>query len=138
MRTAAFAEFQAVAAFTWAAENLADAPDDLRHDWLRQVSEEQKHYDMIVARMTELGLGVADRPVSRGLWDSLAACTTAREFCIKIVNAEERGRQAGLRLIQFLNGHDAATVAIFQTIVDDEVAHVALANTYYGWKPDTA
>jgi len=138
MRTAAFAEFQAIAAFTWAADKFTDAPDGLRQQWLRLIPEEQKHYDLIVARMTELGFGLADRPVSRGLWDSLAECTTAKEFCLRIVSAEERGRQAGLRLIQFLNGHDPATVAVFQEIVDDEVAHVALADTYFGWKPDTA
>ena len=138
MRTAAFAEFQAVEAFTWAAEKFSDAPEGLRQDWLRQIPEEQRHYDNIVARMTELGFSLTDRPVSCGLWDSLAACTTAKEFCLKIVSAEERGRQAGLRLIQFLAASDPTTTAVFQEIVDDEIAHVALAQTYYSWKPDSA
>ncbi len=138
MRTAAFAEFQAIAAFTWAAKEFTDAPDGLRREWLRMIPEEQKHYDIIVARMNELGFSLTDRPVSHGLWDSLAECTTARDFCLRIVSAEERGRQAGLRLIKFLTGHDPTTVAVFQEIVDDEVAHVALADTYYGWNPDQA
>lgn len=135
MRTAAFAEKQAVAAFIWAAETFTDAPDQLRQDWLNQVPEEEEHYEMIVARMAELGSGLDDREVSRGLWDSLSACTTAAEFCVKIARAEERGRQAGVQLVAYLKGKDPVTAAIFQKIADDEVAHVALAQTYYGWTP---
>ncbi len=136
MRTAAFAERQAVAAFTWAAATFSDAPEQLRQDWLNQVPEEEKHYGMIVARMTELGFGLDDREVSRGLWDTLSACTTGAEFCVKIARAEERGRQAGVQLVAYLKGKDPVTAAIFQEIADDEVAHVALAQTYYGWSPD--
>ena len=135
MRTAAFAEKQAIAAFIWAAEKFTDAPAPLRQDWLNQVPEEEKHYDMIVARMAELGFGVTDREVSRGLWDSLATCQTAAEFCVNIARAEERGRQAGVQLVAYLKSKDPITAAIFQEIVDDEVAHVALAHTYYGWTP---
>ena len=135
MRTAAFAERQAVAAFTWAAATFADVPDQLRRDWRRQVPEEQKHHDLIVARMAELGFGLADRPVSRGLWESLTACATGAEFCLKIARAEERGRRAAVQLVAFLADDDPLTATIFQEIADDEVAHVALAATYFGWSP---
>jgi len=135
MRTAAFAEKQAVAAFTWAAETFTDVPDDLRRDWLRQVPEEQKHYDMIVARMAELGFALDEREVSGGLFDALVNCTTGKEFCLKIVDAEERGRRAGLQLVRYLATNDPRTAAIFQEIADDELAHVALAATHYGWTP---
>ena len=136
MRTAAFAEKQAVAAFIWAAEKFTDAPAQLRQDWLNQVPEEEKHYGMIVARMAELGFGLTDREVSRGLWDSLATSQTAAEFCVKIARAEERGRQAGVQLVAYLKSKDPVTAAIFQEIAEDEVAHVALAHTYFGWTPD--
>jgi uncharacterized ferritin-like protein (DUF455 family) len=136
MRTAAFAEKQAVAAFAWAAANLADAPAGLRRGWLAQVPQEQHHYDLIVTRMAELGIALDKRPVSLGLWDSLATCTAAREFCLRIASAEERGRRAGLRLVAMLGETDPLTCTIFQRIAADEVAHVALAATYYGWTPD--
>jgi uncharacterized ferritin-like protein (DUF455 family) len=136
MRTAAFAEMQAVTAFQWAAAEFTDVPEALRRDWLRQVPEEQKHHEMIVARMAELGFALDERPVSRGLWDSLTACTSGAEFCVKIARAEERGRRAGIQLVAALAADDPVTAAIFQEIADDEVAHVALAATYYGWTPD--
>ena len=136
MRTAAFAERQAVAAFIWAANTFDDVPDQLRQDWRRQVPEEQKHHDLIVARMAELGFGLDERPVSRGLWDSLTSCQSGEEFCLKIARAEERGRRAGVQLAAFLADDDPVTAAIFREIADDEVAHVALAATYFGWRPD--
>lgn len=138
MRTAAFAERQAVAAFTWAATRFTDAPAELRQAWSRQVPQEESHYKLIVTRMAELDFSLTERPVSTGLWESLQACTTGRDFCIRIAAAEERGRLAGVRLAAYLADSDPATAAIFQRIVDEEVAHVALASTYFGWVPPSA
>lgn len=136
MRTAAFAELQAIHAFRWAAATFDDAPDGLRDAWLSQVPDEELHYAMIMERMAELGVDPAERPVSLWLWRSLEACTTAREFCLRIVLAEERGRRAGSALSDHLAERDPATAAVFRRIVDDEVGHVALAETWFGWRPD--
>jgi len=135
LRTAAFAEWQAITAFKWAAEYFTDAPEQLRADWAAQVADEELHYQLIIQRMTELGIDPAGRPVSAGLWYSLSRCETGKDFCLSIVAAEERGRQAALKLIQFLADTDPATVAVFKKVVEDEVSHVALAETYFGWTP---
>ena len=138
MRTAAFAEKMAVHAFAWAAERFDDAPGALRAAWAAQVDEERLHHRVIVERMAELGFALDGRPVSDRLWRSLRACSSGRDFCIKIASAEERGRQAGLALCRQLGGRDPRTAAIFTRIVDDEVAHVALARRFYGWTPPSA
>ncbi len=135
MRTAAFAEKQAIFAFGWAAETFQDVPQALRDDWTRLVPEEEKHYRLIVERMAELGFRLTERPVSTRLWDSLKECETGQEFCQRIAGAEERGRQAGLLMIKHLAESDPATAAVFDEIVTDEVAHVKLADTYFGWTP---
>jgi len=70
-------------------------------------------------------------------WDALQTCQSAEEFAITIATAEERGRLAGLRLVKFLGKSDPITAALFQKIADDEVAHVALATTFFGWRPDS-
>lgn len=136
MRTAAFAELQAIAAFQWAAEKFKDVPEALRDDWKAQIKDESRHFNLIRRRMEELGLTLTDRPVSTALWESLQECTTGREFCIRIAAAEERGRQAGVRLVGFLEKSDPETAAVFRQIADDEVAHVALAATYFDWTPE--
>jgi hypothetical protein len=46
-------------------------------------------------------------------------CADGGEFCVKIAGAEERGRQA----------------ALIKLIADEEIAHVALARTYFDWSP---
>ena len=135
MRTAAFAEFQAVRAFSWAADHFQDAADGLRHDWREQIADEKHHFEMIVQRMAELNIAPDERPVSLRLWTSLSACVTARDFCIYICSAEERGRQAAILLSSHLQDRDPQTARIFTEIAEDEVAHVALADTYFQWKP---
>ncbi len=137
LRTAAFAEFQAIKAFGWAAERFDDVPEALRRSWAELVPVEEKHYQLIFERMAELGFDLQGRPVSLGLWRSLEACERGRDFCIYIASAEERGRQAGLRMIEALADRDPETSEIFQLIVDEEVDHVALADTFYGWRPDS-
>lgn len=136
MRTAAFAELQAIAAFRWAAEHFHDVPQSLRDQWSAQINDETRHYEMICRRMEELGLELTERPVSTSLWKSLQECATGQEFCIKIASAEERGRQAGVRLAGFLETIDPETAAVFREIANDEVAHVALATTYFDWTPE--
>jgi uncharacterized ferritin-like protein (DUF455 family) len=136
MRTAAFAELQAIAAFTWAADRFQDVPQALRDEWKAQIADESRHYRLICGRMEDLGLALTDRPVSIGLWESLQECTNGRDFCIRIANSEERGRQAGVKLVEYLEEKDPETAAVFREIVADEVAHVALAERYFDWRPD--
>ena len=111
-------------------------PQTLRDEWTAQIADETRHYDMICKRMEDLGFSLAERPVSMGLWESLQECSTGKDFCIRIANSEERGRRAGVQLVEYLGESDPETAAIFQKIVDDEVAHVALAETYFDWIPE--
>jgi uncharacterized ferritin-like protein (DUF455 family) len=136
LRTAAFAELQAIHAFGWAADKFADAPEGLCDDWRAQIPEEVIHYELIVKRMEELGVDPAERPVSVRMWETLQTSVDARDFCILIASAEEWGRKAGVLLAETLEEDDPQTAAIFRRIADDEEAHVALAKIYYGWVPE--
>lgn len=135
MRTAAFAELQAVHAFGWAAGRYDDAPPGLADAWRAQVADERRHLRMILDRMAEVGVDPAERTVSLGLWRKLSACGDARSFCILIAQAEERGRRGGLALVEAVADRDPATADVFRTIAQEEEAHVALATEYYGWTP---
>lgn len=136
LRTAAFAEWQAVTAFGWAAERYADAPEGLRRSWRDQVADEERHCRLLLGRMEELGFDPAGRPVSDALWRSLRECPTAREFCLFMTGAEERGRQAAVQLSEALVRSDPATSGVFAAIAADEERHVALADLYYGPQGD--
>src|SRR4051812_34958852 len=57
LRTAAFAEVQAEAAFLMAAERFrSEAPAGLCEEWQRLASDERKHRGWLVTRMEELGV----------------------------------------------------------------------------------
>ena len=135
LRTAAFAELQAQRAFRWAAARFDDVPEELKRRWSEIVDDEARHHDLIVGRMAELGVPIDARPVSLALWRSLESCETGRDFCLYIASAEERGRRAGLALVEALGQSDPETAEVFREIVEDEVEHIALAEVYFGWKP---
>lgn len=130
LRTAAFAERQAFAAFLWAADTLADAPAPLREAWRRIGREEEVHLNLLLARMAELGVAVDGRPVSDRLWRSLTRCSGAREFAAVMREAEARGQAAEESFRRVLAERDPVTAAIFGRIAEDEAAHLALADEY--------
>ncbi len=116
MRTAAFAEFQAIRAFKHAAQTFRDVPETLLAAWKKQIPEEELHYELIATRMGALGHSLDSRPVSLRLTESLSSCQSGQDFCEKICSAEHRGRDAALRLISFLKSQpdpDFETIAVF-------------------------
>lgn len=127
LRTAAFAEMQAEAAFLWAATNLADASSELRDAWRALAVQERKHMNWLMTRMQELEIDIVDRPVSDALWHSLTTCQSARDFCRYMADAEERGRRAGERFCEKLKPIDPITAEIFGTIAFEERSHIELA-----------
>lgn len=136
LRSAAFAEIQAREAFLWAADTFQDAPPALKTAWRGLALAEQRHLDWLLKRMEELNIKVDERLVSDHLWHSLISCKTACEFAHFMVNAEERGRQAGERFHQALLSIDPVSAAIFGKIAEEEVAHIALASTYFPELPN--
>ncbi|MBI4060797.1 MAG: ferritin-like domain-containing protein [Elusimicrobia bacterium] len=130
LRTAAFAERQAFAAFLWAAENLTDASVELRAAWRRIGREEEAHLDLLLGRMAELGVRVDGRPVSDRLWRRLTASRTAPEFAAAMREAEARGRAAEESFRRSLADRDPVTAAIFGRIADDEAEHLAAADRW--------
>lgn len=128
LRTAAFAERQAFAAFMWAADTLPDASDELRAAWRRIGLEEELHLNLLLGRMNELGVEVAARPVSDRLWRRLIQSKTASEFSVLMRDAEARGQAAEESFRKSLAQRDPVTAAIFGRIADDEAEHLALAD----------
>jgi uncharacterized ferritin-like protein (DUF455 family) len=128
LRTAAFAERQAFAAFMWAADNLADASEELRAAWRRIGLEEEVHLNLLLGRMAELGVGVSDRPVSDRLWRRLTTAKSAAEFAVMMREAEARGQAAEESFRRSLAQRDPVTAAIFGRIADDEADHLAVAD----------
>ena len=125
LRVAAFAELQAREAFRWAADTLLGASDALRASWRRIADDENRHLEMLLGRMAELGVRPDARPVSDRLWRSLRECKTVPIFVAYMRTAEERGRAAEESFRRKLADRDPVTSAIFGKIADDETEHIA-------------
>ncbi len=128
LRTAAFAERQAFAAFMWAADTLTDASAELRAAWRRIGFEEELHLNLLLVRMAELRVRVDARPVSDRLWRRLIQSKNAAEFSVMMREAEARGQAAEESFRRSLADRDPVTAAIFGRIADDEAEHLALAD----------
>lgn len=131
LRSAAFAEIQALHAFERAAEVYQDAPRSLREAWRGLANAESRHLQWLLKRMEAIGQAVADRPVSDHLWYSFEICQDARSFSVFMAHAEERGRQAGERFCQLLQQIDPISSEIFGQIAKEEVEHIALAKRFF-------
>ncbi len=129
LRFVAFAEKQAHHAFALAAESFEALPDEARSLWRTLAREEKKHMDWLLARMEELSVDVAERPLSLALWRSFDRCATPDEFARFMANAEERGRVAGEKFHETLLRFDPVTAALFQRIAEEEKDHILLAES---------
>ncbi len=136
LRAAAFAEIQAREAFLWAAQTFNDAPPGLTEAWRALAREEDKHLGWLLGRLTELGRTPEDRSVSDQLWASLTACKNAKEFALYMASAEDRGRRAGERFCAQLTHQDPESARIFGTIAHEEIAHIRLAERFFGFSPE--
>lgn len=132
LRAAAFAEIQAREAFLWAAgRDDWEVPASLRTAWRGLALAEDRHLQWLLNRMEQLGIGVTDKEVADPLWVSLTSCGGPREFARYMASAEERGRRAGERFFEQLQGSDPETARIFGRIAEEEVAHIQLAQDYF-------
>lgn len=125
LRIVAFAELQARDAFRYGAERFPDIPAAWREDWLRFADVENRHAQMLLNRMHELGFAIGARAVNDKLTRLCRAATDAETFLFLLGSAEERGMEAGQILGKQMSAVDAISAQIFAQIAAEEVEHVA-------------
>ena len=127
LRFVAFAEKQAANAFRLASEIYPDANDEVRSLWIRLAEEEEKHLQLLLDRMKEIGVSPSDRPQSLDLWKSFDRCNTATEFAKFMASAEDWGMNSGEKFHRTLLGIDPVTAQLFGRIAAEEKLHIELA-----------
>jgi uncharacterized ferritin-like protein (DUF455 family) len=129
LRLVAFAELQARDLFRYGAERFAaEAPADWIADWLRFAEVEDRHAQMLLTRMLELGLDPGARTVSDKLTRLCYAAGDATMFLFILSGAEQRGMEAGQILGEQMRTIDPASAAIFAQIAGEELEHVHSAH----------
>lgn len=129
-------EFNAINLALDAALRFDRMPAAYYRDWLSVACDEARHFRMLDDRLHELGARYGDLPAHNGLWDM--AERTAHDVLVRMALVprvlEARGLDVTPGMIERLKAvGDADTVACLETILDEEVRHVAIGSHWYRW-----
>ena len=132
-------EFNAINLALDAVWRFDGLPEDFYRDWLRVAGEEARHFLLLQAHLLKSGHGYGDFVAHDGLWTmcrNTAGDVVARMALVPRT-LEARGLdatpliQAKLRKVGSPMALEA--VGILDTILQEEVGHVAIGNKWYHW-----
>jgi len=139
LHSIAHIEFNAINLALDAVWRFAGMPQAYYRDWLRVAAEEAKHFALLQAHLHQLDCAYGDFPAHDGLWTMCEATQNDVVARMALVprTLEARGLdatpliQAKLRKV----GTPAAleAVGILDTILTEEVGHVAIGNHWFHW-----
>jgi uncharacterized ferritin-like protein (DUF455 family) len=115
-------------------------PETFYLDWWRVAQEEALHFDLLQAHLTTLGFSYGDFPAHDGLWDM--AERTKDDVLARLAlvprTLEARGLDATPAVRnRLVSVGDMAGAAILDTILRDEIGHVAIGNHWYRYLCET-
>lgn len=111
-------------------------PDAFYRDWLRVAQEEALHFHLLATHLQSLQHQYGDFNAHDGLW--LMAEKTRDDLLARLAlvprTLEARGLDAAPPIrAKLAQAGDHAAAAILDTILHDEIGHVAIGNRWYGW-----
>ncbi|KGM56947.1 hypothetical protein N799_12105 [Lysobacter arseniciresistens ZS79] len=129
-------EFNAIDLAWDAVYRFRGLPAQFHADWVSCANDEARHFEMLCARLRELGHDYGDFDAHNGLWEM--AEKTAHDGLARMALVprvlEARGLDVTPGMIERLRGMgDANTVAILEVILQEEVAHVAAGSRWFRW-----
>lgn len=109
-------------------------PVDFYAGWLTVAFEEAYHFGLVADRLRDVGFAYGDFPAHRGLWDM--AVKTADDPLTRMALVprvlEARGLDATPPIVARLKHiGDAASIAVLDIILRDEIGHVALGDQWF-------
>ncbi|MCB9947305.1 MAG: ferritin-like domain-containing protein [Rhodospirillaceae bacterium] len=111
-----------------------DLPAAFFADWLQVADDEARHFEMVSARLKDYGCAYGDLPAHDGLWQ--AATDTRGDLVARLAIVpmvfEARGLDVTPPMIAALRrAGDDASADVLQTILDDEIGHVAAGHRWF-------
>jgi uncharacterized ferritin-like protein (DUF455 family) len=126
-------ELMAVELFAWSLLRWPELPAELRRDFLRILTDEQKHCRMYLKRLTAHGSALEEHPRSDYFWKHVPTLDASphgpRAFlCAMGLTLEQANLDfAGLYAEAFLNGGDLQSARVCEEVQRDEIRHVEYA-----------
>jgi uncharacterized ferritin-like protein (DUF455 family) len=129
-------EFNAINLALDAIYRFRDMPVEYYGDWLKVAAEEASHFIMLRDHLRTLGYDYGAFTAHNGLWEM--ALVTAHDPLVRMALVPRVLEARGLDVLPGImhklassGAHDA--VAIMQTILRDEIGHVAVGNRWYAF-----
>lgn len=114
----------------------AGKPRAFLDDWVDVADDEARHFVLLSERLAALGAAYGDLPAHDGLWQ--AAVKTRQDFGARLAIVplvlEARGLDVTPAMIERLRRTgDPDSAAVLETILDDEIGHVARGWRWFDW-----
>lgn len=129
-------EFNAINLAWDAVYRFRGMPAEYYRDWVGVAADEARHFAMLQGRLVELGHDYGDFDAHDGLWEMAVktseSCLHRMAMVPRVLEA--RGLDVTPGMIERLRAvGDAQTAAILETILVEEVAHVAAGSRWFTW-----
>ena len=129
-------EFNAIDLAWDAIYRFRHLPYDFYADWVGVAEDEARHYVLLTRRLAQYGHDYGDFDAHNGLWEM--ALKTDDDVLARMALVprllEARGLDVTPGMIQRMcNAGDEATAQVLETILREEVAHVAAGSRWFSW-----
>jgi uncharacterized ferritin-like protein (DUF455 family) len=129
-------EFNAIDLAWDAVYRFRGLPPGYYADWVGVAADEARHFALLRARLREFGHDYGDFDAHNGLWEM--AEKTAHDGLARMALVPRVLEARGLdvtpgMIVKLRQLGDGATVAILETILREEIAHVAAGSRWYRW-----
>ena len=129
-------EFNAINLALDAVWRFAGMPRAYYADWLQVADEEALHFSLLNGHLQGRGYAYGDFPAHNSLWEM--AAKTRHDILARIAlvprTMEARGLDATPKVrAKLAQAGDSAAATILDTILNDEIGHVAIGNRWYNW-----
>ncbi|MEO7325826.1 MAG: ferritin-like domain-containing protein [Dokdonella sp.] len=129
-------EFNAINLAWDAVYRFRGMPLEYYRDWVQVAADEARHFCLLNARLAELGYAYGDFDAHDGLWEMAVrtadSCLARMALVPRVLEA--RGLDVTPGMIERLRRvGDQATLSILETILFEEVAHVAAGSRWFSW-----
>lgn len=127
-------EFNAINLAWDAVYRFPGMPVAYYRDWASVAADEARHFQLLTARLAELGHAYGDFPAHDGLWQM--ALETADDVMVRMALVprvlEARGLDVTPGMIDRLRRvGDDATIEVLELILREEVRHVAIGSRWF-------
>ena len=129
-------EFNAIDLAWDAVYRFRDMPRAFYDDWIGVADDEARHFCLLSQRLSDYGYAYGDFDAHNGLWEMAVktdrSCLARMALVPRVLEA--RGLDVTPGMIERLKRvGDHTTVVVLETILREEVAHVAVGSRWFGW-----